>query len=96
MPPPDAADGDTMEDVQAMVAELIPRSEEEYADRVVHYATTEVGRARLERIRRRIYDNRERDGGFFDTRAWVRCVETGFRQAWADWLRGETRDIYIE
>lgn len=84
------------DDVRAMVAELIPRNEQEYSDRVVHYATSAQGRMRLERIRHRIYTNRERDGGFFDTKAWVRQVETGYRQAWADWVQGETRDIEIE
>lgn len=89
-----AALPDTPEGVQ-MAAELVPQSHQGYEDQVVRFGGSSAGRARLNDIRRVLFEGRE-TGDFFDTRQWVRYVEQGFRQAWLDWVEGKNQDIQID
>ena len=88
-----------------MASELVPETLQGYEDQAVYFGSsdnesdgsaTTGGRARLEQIRRAIFEGREVGDGFFDTRKWVRDVEEMYRKAWNAWVKGKCEDLRIE
>lgn len=77
-----------------MVSELVVHSDDEYESRGCYFAGTIEGRARLLKIRKTMFEQRE-TGDFFDTEQWVRNVEKGYRQAWRNWVDSKHEHIYI-
>lgn len=82
------------ESCKGMAQELVPSTLQGYEDQVVHFGGSVAGRARLDQIRKVLFESRE-SGDFFDTKKWVHHVEEGFRRAWLDWIEGANRDIHI-
>lgn len=95
---PKTAEGDrAMED-------LVVHSDEEYEERAVElglgleYSTQSgmkySGRGRLLELRRLLYESRW-ESALFDTRRWVRDLETAYDEAWRRWVAGEGGDIWL-
>lgn len=88
----------------AAAADLIARSDTEYEHMAANLAgglTYDMtddgwgkGRGRLAEIRKVLWDNRWRCA-LFDTRRWVRDVETAYEETWRRWATGEGGDIYL-
>ena len=51
-------------------------------------------RGRLAELRRLLYENRFHSA-LFDTRRWVRDLETAYEHAWRHWEAGEGGDIWL-
>ncbi len=75
--------------------QLTVRSDEEYEERAVELGSDLVymlqrgqegfGRGRLAELRKLL----------FDTRRWVRDLETAYEEAWNRWVAGEGGDIWL-
>lgn len=84
--------------------ELITASEEDYEKSAIElaaglaYARTDSGdiegSGRLAEMRELLWHNKW-TCGLFDTRRWVRDVETAYLEAWKRWETGEGGDIYL-
>jgi predicted O-linked N-acetylglucosamine transferase (SPINDLY family) len=81
--------------------ELTVRSDEEYEERAIHLgrglsAALQEGSndCRLLEMRRLIYEGRW-TSPLFDTRRWVRDLETAYDLAWNRWINAEGGDIWI-
>lgn len=96
---PKTAEGD-----QA-VEELTAPSDEAYEEQAVElasdllYSTGEegrdgAGRGRLMDIRKLLHESRW-TSALFDTRRWVRDLETAYEEAWRKWVEGEGGDIWL-
>lgn len=85
--------------------ELMVRSEREYEERAVEmgralkYAKDGkdggAGEGRLMELRRLLWEGRW-ESRLFDTRRWVRDVETAYEIAWSRWEKGEGGDIWLD
>lgn len=85
---------DTPEGIK-MADRLIVSSEEEYRQRIIELCKDGKGCEELSRMREVLFKSRE-TGDFFDTQKWVYDLETGFSNAWNDWVTGKHRDVYLE
>ena len=84
--------------------ELTVRSDEEYEERAVELGTDLVytlqrgqegfGRGRLSELRKILYESRW-TSALFDTRRWVRDLESAYEEAWNRWVAGEGGDIWL-
>ena len=84
--------------------DLIADSEEAYEEQAVElsnglsYYTLDdmqgIGRGRLMELRRLLYESRW-TSALFDTRRWVRDLETAYLEAWRRWVAGEGGDIWL-
>lgn len=84
--------------------DLIASSDEEYEERAVElgngltYSTVPSGegsgRGRLMELRKLLYASRW-SSALFDTKRWVRDIETAYVEAWRKWVAGEGGDIYL-
>ena len=84
--------------------DLIAESDEAYEEQAVElgsdlvYPTQEgtpgLGRGRLVELRRLLYESRW-TSALFDTRRWVRDLETAYAEAWRRWVAGEGGDIWL-
>ncbi|TQW11185.1 UDP-N-acetylglucosaminyltransferase [Cordyceps javanica] len=89
---------------QNVADELIATSEKMYEKTAIdlavglsysHTPSGEVlGSGRLAEMRKLLWHSRW-TCGLFDTRRWVRDVETAYEQAWKRWEKGEGGDIYL-
>lgn len=83
--------------------ELIANSEEDYEEKAVAlgkaftYTHDGDGRAegRLVDLRKMLYHARW-SSALFDTRRWVRDLETAYEEAWRRWVAGEGGDIWLD
>lgn len=92
------------DDGERIAAELIVTSEESYeasaiglAASLVHSVTSSgKGRSsgRLSEMRKTLWDSKW-TCGLFDTRRWVRDVESAYEEAWKRWETGEGGDIFL-
>ena len=95
---PQTAEGDRVADA------LTVRSDEEYEERAVelgsdlvytsHRGQEGCGRGRLAEFRKLLYESRW-TSALFDTRRWVRDLETAYEEAWKRWIAGEGGDIWL-
>ncbi|CEH13751.1 O-linked N-acetylglucosamine transferase OGT [Ceraceosorus bombacis] len=46
------------------------------------------GAGELSDLRRKLFLERDRDGGLFDTKAWTRALEAGYEEAWRRYVAG--------
>ena len=53
-----------------------------------------MGRGRLMELRKLLYESRW-TSALFDTRRWVRDLETAYSEAWRRWVEGEGGDIWL-
>ena len=84
--------------------ELIAMSEEAYEEQGVelasdlHYSLKDgeggLARGRLMDLRKMLYESRW-TSALFDTRRWVRDLETAYGEAWRRWVTGESGDIWL-
>ena len=84
--------------------DLIATSDEAYEEQGVelasdlHYPMDSCeggfGRGRLMELRRLLYESRW-TSALFDTRRWVRDLETAYAEAWRRWVIGEGGDIWL-
>ena len=84
--------------------ELIAESDEAYEEKAVELGTDLVypisadmqgiGRGRLMELRKLLYESRW-TSALFDTRRWVRDLESAYSEAWRRWVVGEGGDIYL-
>lgn len=92
------------EEGRMAAADLMAGSDAEYEQMAASLAgglTYEVtdegygkGRGRLAEIRKILFDCKWHCA-LFDTRRWVRDVETAYEEAWRRWVAGEGGDIYL-
>lgn len=79
-------------------------NDEEYEERAVelglglvypvHGGVQGKGQGRLMELRKLLYESRW-ESALFDTRRWVRDLETAYREAWRRWVAGEGGDIWL-
>ena len=84
--------------------DLIADSDEAYEEQAVElssdlsYATVDglqgVGKGRLVELRKLLYESRW-SSALFDTRRWVRDLESAYLEAWRRWVAGEGGDIWL-
>ncbi len=84
--------------------DLIADSDEAYEEQGVElgndlvYATEDgklgMGKGRLMELRKLLYESR-RTSPLFDTRRWVRDLESAYSEAWRRWVAGEGGDIWL-
>ena len=53
-----------------------------------------MGKGRLMELRKLLYESR-RSSPLFDTRRWVRDLESAYSEAWRRWVAGEGGDIWL-
>ena len=92
------------EDGRKAASELIASNELEYEQMAtalaggLSYDMTDEdygeGRGRLAEIRKLLWESKWQCA-LFDTRRWVRDVETAYEEAWRRWVAGEGGDIYL-
>lgn len=95
---PKTAEGD-----QAM-QDLVVRSEEEYEEQAVRLGldlfypaqngSQGRGKGRLMELRKLLYESRW-ESALFDTRRWVKDLETAYGKAWRRWVTGKGGDIWL-
>lgn len=95
---PKTRDGDRAAD------DLIADNEEMYEEQAVELASdlvysTDVsmqgiGKGRLMELRKLLYESRW-TSALFDTRRWVRDLESAYWEAWRRWVIGEGGDIWL-
>lgn len=86
------------------VEDLIADSDEAYEELGVElgsdlvYPTEEgkqgMGKGRLMELRKLLYESRW-TSALFDTRRWVRDLETAYSESWRRWVSGEGGDIWL-
>ena len=84
--------------------DLVVHDDEEYEERAVELGLGLVypvqdgmqgrGQGRLMDLRKLLYESRW-DSALFDTRRWVRDLETAYGEAWRRWVVGEGGDIWL-
>lgn len=84
--------------------DLIADSDEAYEEQAVElgsdllYPTNDgmqgMGQGRLMELRQLLYESRW-TSGLFDTRRWVRDLESAYSEAWRRWVAGEGGDIFL-
>ena len=84
--------------------ELIARNDDDYEERAVDLASGLIyplrpnvqgfGKGRLVELRRLLYESR-RTSALFDTRRWVKDLETAYGEAWRRWVAGIGGDIWL-
>ena len=84
--------------------ELIATSEEAYEEQGVELASDlnyslkdgegGLARGRLMDLRKMLYESRW-TSALFDTKRWVRDLETAYGEAWRRWVMGESGDIWL-
>ncbi len=84
--------------------DLIADSDEAYEEQAVElgsdlsYSTVNgmqgIGRGRLMELRKLLYESRW-SSALFDTRRWVRDLESAYSEAWRRWVAGEGGDIWL-
>ncbi|KAI0793500.1 glycosyl transferase family 41-domain-containing protein [Abortiporus biennis] len=74
--------------------QMIVNSLAEYEERAISF-TTEVGRNRLDNLRRNLFLNRDHMP-LFDTRRWTRNIEKAFSEAWRRWVEGTQYELSDE
>ena len=84
--------------------DLIAISDEDYEERAIKLGSGLVyplqssmqgfGTGRLVDLRKLLYENR-RTSALFDTRRWVRDLETAYEEAWRRWVAGMGGDIWL-
>ncbi len=84
--------------------DLITDSDEAYEEQGVElgsdlvYSTEDgkqgMGKGRLMELRKLLYESR-RTSPLFDTRRWVRDLESAYSEAWRRWVAGEGGDIWL-
>ena len=84
--------------------DLIAINDEAYEEHGVELASDLVyplaqgemgfGKGRLVELRRLLYENRW-TSALFDTKRWVRDLETAYHEAWRRWVAGEGGDIWL-
>lgn len=84
--------------------DLIADSDEAYEEQAVElssdlsYSTVDsrlgVGEGRLMELRKLLYESRW-SSALFDTRRWVRDLESAYSEAWRRWVAGEGGDIWL-
>ena len=84
--------------------DLIADSDEAYEEQGVElgsdlvYPTEDgkqgMGKGRLMELRKLLYKSR-RTSSLFDTRRWVRDLESAYSEAWRRWVAGEGGDIWL-
>ncbi|PHH83864.1 hypothetical protein CDD83_2901 [Cordyceps sp. RAO-2017] len=90
---------------QKVARELIVEDERQYEQHAVELAGLLVqaetsgrefreGRGRLAEIRQLLWDNKWRCG-LFNTRRWVKDIESAYIKAWQRWVEGSGGDIYL-
>ena len=95
---PQTAEGDRVAE------ELTVRSDEEYEERAVELGSDLVytsyrgqeglSRGKLAEFRKLLYESRW-TSALFDTRRWVRDLESAYEEAWNRWVAGEGGDIWL-
>lgn len=85
-------------------SELIAEDDQQYEEFAIHLATGfsyeahpsgwGQGVGRLGEIRKLLFDNRW-TCALFDTRRWVRDLESAYEEAWRRWVNNEGGDIYL-
>jgi len=95
---PRNTDGDRAAD------ELIADSDKAYEEQAVElgsdlvYSTNVgmqgMGKGRLMELRKLLYESRW-TSALFDTRRWVRDLESAYSEAWRRWVAGEGGDIWL-
>ena len=84
--------------------DLIADSDETYEEQAVElgsdltYTKTAnmqgIGKGRLVELRKLLYQSRW-SSALFDTRRWVRDLESAYSEAWRRWVAGEGGDIWL-
>ncbi|KAM0799376.1 glycosyl transferase family 41-domain-containing protein [Usnea florida] len=84
--------------------DLIADSDEAYEEQGVELgsdlmypmeeSTKGMGKGRLMELRKLLYESR-RTSSLFDTRRWVRDLESAYSEAWRRWVAGEGGDIWL-
>ena len=84
--------------------DLIATSDEAYEEQGVELGSDLVypkedskqgmGRGRLMELRKLLYESRQ-TSPLFDTRRWVRDLESAYSEAWRRWVAGEGGDIWL-
>ena len=84
--------------------DLITDNDEAYEEQAVElgndllYSTVDgrqgVGKGRLMELRKLLYESRW-SSALFDTRRWVRDLESAYSEAWRRWVAGEGGDIWL-
>ncbi|KAF2101330.1 hypothetical protein NA57DRAFT_53306 [Rhizodiscina lignyota] len=79
--------------------ELVVRDEDEYEEAAVRLASgcryeAHKPRGRLAELRRLIYGGRW-EAPLFDTKRWVKDLESAYEKAWERWVKGEGGDIWL-
>lgn len=88
------------EDGRRAASQLIAFSEDEYESAAVKlglglkYNANGRGIGRLAELRKMLYLNRWHSK-LFDTRRWVNDLEDAYERVWANWVKGEERDIWL-
>lgn len=87
-----------------VASELITTTEEDYEAMAIklaaglEYPVTSTGQTRstgrLAEMRKVLWDSKW-TCGLFDTRRWVRDVESAYDEAWKRWETGKGGDIYL-
>lgn len=87
-----------------VAAELIADTEEEYEQRATDLANDLTyalgvagygrGKGRLAEMRRLLWDSKGHCS-LFNTRRWVKDLETAYEKAWERWISGIGGDIYL-
>ncbi|KAL6715714.1 hypothetical protein ACLMJK_006675 [Lecanora helva] len=84
--------------------DLIAESDEAYEEQAVElgsdlsYSTVDgrqgVGQGKLVKLRKLLFESRW-SSALFDTRRWVRDLESAYWEAWRKWVAGEGGDIWL-
>ena len=84
--------------------ELIAKTDDDYEERAVELGSGLVysvrpgsqgfGKGRLVELRKLLYESR-RTSALFDTRRWVKELETAYGEAWSRWVAGVGGDIWL-
>lgn len=84
--------------------DLITDSDEAYEEQAVElgidllYSDIDgmqgIGKGRLMELRKLLYESRW-SSALFDTRRWVRDLESAYAEAWRKWVAGEGGDIWL-
>ena len=84
--------------------ELIARNEARYEERAIALGNglsyskqpgqQGIGTGRLMELRKLLFESRW-TSALFDTKRWVRDLETAYEKAWSNWVAGEGGDIEL-
>lgn len=95
---PKTRDGDrAADDLIADNVEVYEEQAVELASNLVYSTDVSmqgIGKGRLMELRKLLYESRW-TSALFDTRRWVRDLESAYWEAWRRWVIGEGGDIWL-